>query len=147
MTSDFELMPCGPEAVLPAQVSWGVRWDADTAGPRALMLAVLEDAIRCIENGRWQRRFGARRLAAEAEAWVRCDRVDWPFSFLNICEALGIDVETMRRRLLIRHPAPGDHTHAGRRQPMAIARGQVCAHGQPRREGGGAQRHNTMLGQ
>jgi hypothetical protein len=105
MTRDFELMPCGPGAVLPAQVSEGVRWDADTSGPRALMLAVLEDAVRCIENGRLQRRFGARRLAAEAEAWVRCDRADWPFSFLNVCEALGIDVDAMRRRLLIRHPA------------------------------------------
>jgi hypothetical protein len=145
MTSDF-VMPCGPEAVLPAQVSWGVRWDADTAGPHALMLAVLEDAIRCIENGRWRRRFGARRLAAEAEAWVRCDRADWPFSFLNICEALGIDVESMRRWLLIPHPAPGEHTHAGRRQPMTIARCHACAHGGPRKEGGGAQRNDSMLG-
>src|SRR5205814_10147137 len=79
--------------------------DADTSGPRALMLAVLEDAVRCIENGRWQRRFGARRLAAEAEVWVRSDRADWPFSFLNVCEALGIDVDALRSRLLIRHPA------------------------------------------
>ena len=100
MTHDFELVPCGPGAVLPAHVSDGVRWDADTSGARALMLAVLEDAVRCIENGRWQRRFRARRLAAEAEAWVRCDRADWPFSFCNICEALGIDADAMRRRLL-----------------------------------------------
>jgi hypothetical protein len=100
MTQDFELVPCGPGAVLPAQVSDGVRWDADTSGARALMLAVLEDAVRCIENGRWQRRFRARRLAAEAGAWVRCDRADWPFSFRNVCEALGIDADAMRRRLL-----------------------------------------------
>ncbi len=100
MTSEFELMPCEPEAVLPPQVSGGVRWDADTSGPRALMLAVLEDAVRCIEKGRWQRRFGARRLAAEAEAWVRCNRADWPFSFANICEVLGFDVDAIRSRLL-----------------------------------------------
>lgn len=93
MTHDFELVPCGPGAVLPAHVS-------DTSGARALMLAVLEDAVRCIENGRWQRRFRARRLAAEAGAWVRCDRADWPFSFRNVCEALGIDADAMRRRLL-----------------------------------------------
>jgi len=100
MTNDFEMMSCVPDAVFPAQMSGGVRWDADTSGPRALMLAVLEDAVLCIERGRWQRRFGARRLAAEAEAWVRSDRADWPFSFLNVCEALGIDVDAMRRRLL-----------------------------------------------
>jgi hypothetical protein len=123
MTSDFELMPWVPDAVLPAQVSGGVRWDADTSGPRALMLAVLVDAVRCIENGRWQHRFGARRLAAEAEAWVRSDRADWPFSFLNICEALGIDVDAMRRRLVIR---------------------RVCSR-VSRREGGDAQREDAML--
>jgi len=122
MTSDFELMPWVPDAVLPAQVSGGVRWDADTSGPRALMLAVLVDAVRCIENGRWQRRFGTRRLAAEAEAWVRCDRADWPFSFLNVCEALGIDVDAMRR-LVIR---------------------RACSR-VSRREGGDAQRKDAML--
>ncbi len=84
MTSEFELRPCEPEAVLPAQMSGGARWDADMSGPSALMLAVLEDAVRCIEEGRWQRRLRTRRLAAEAQAWVWCDRADWPFSFVNI---------------------------------------------------------------
>jgi hypothetical protein len=117
MIHDFEPTSCGPGAVLPAQVSGGARWNADTSGPRALMLAVLEDAVRCIENGRWQRRFGARRSAAEAKAWVRCDRADWPFSFRNVCEALGIDADAMRSRLLMR----------------------------PRKEGGDAQRGNANL--
>jgi hypothetical protein len=64
------------------------------------MLAVLEDAVRCIEEGRWRQRFHTRRLAAEAEAWVRCDRREWPFSFVNICEVLGFDVDAVRARLL-----------------------------------------------
>jgi hypothetical protein len=125
MTGDFELMPCGPGAVLPAQVSEGMRWDADTPGPRALMLAVLEDAVRCIENGRWQRRFGARRSAAEAEAWVRCDRADWPFSFLNVCEALGIDVDAMRGRSRAhtdaRSAMPGGRSHDRRQAPSVCS--------------------------
>ena len=57
MTSDFEMAPCEPSAVLQAQVFGGARWDCDTSGPRALMLAVLEDAVRCIEEGRWRSRF------------------------------------------------------------------------------------------
>ena len=64
MTSDVEMTVCEPPAILPAQVSGGARWDADTSGPRALVLA----------------HFHARRLAAEAAAWVRCDRREWPFS-------------------------------------------------------------------
>jgi hypothetical protein len=100
MTSEFEMMLCEPSAVLPAQMSGGGRWNADTSGPRALMLAVLEDAVRCIEAGRRSRRFHTRRLAAAAEAWVHCDRGDWPLSFVNICEVLGFDVDTMRAGLL-----------------------------------------------
>ena len=100
MTSDFEMAPCEPSVVVRAQMFGGARWDCDTSGPRALMLAVLEDAVRCIEEGRWQRRFRTRRLAAEAQAWVWCDRADWPFSFVNICEVLGFDVDAMRAHLL-----------------------------------------------
>jgi hypothetical protein len=100
MTSKLEVAGCEPSAVLPAQSSAGVRWDGDTSGPRALMLAVLEDAVRCIEEGHHGRRFHARRLAAEAEAWVRSDRTSWPFSFVNICEVLGFDAGAVRGRLL-----------------------------------------------
>src|SRR6266403_5729314 len=80
MTSEVEMAVCEPPAVLPAQISEGARRDADTSGPRALMLAVLEGAVRCIEQGRRRRHFHARRLAAEADAWVHCDRRGWPFS-------------------------------------------------------------------
>ena len=52
MTSDVEMAVCEPPAILPTQVSGGARWDADTSGPRALVLA----------------HFHARRLAAEAAA-------------------------------------------------------------------------------
>src|SRR5262245_10172069 len=86
MIDEFDAIRCEPSAFLPAQMSSGIRWDGDTSGPRALMLAVLEDAVRCIEDGPRRRRYRIRRLAAEAEAWVRCEQRDWPFSFVNICE-------------------------------------------------------------
>ena len=96
MTSDFEMAPCEPSAVLPAQMFGDARRDGDTSGPRALMLAVLEDAVRCIEEGRWRSHFRARRLASEAEAWVRCERREWPFSFVNICDTLGMNADYIR---------------------------------------------------
>ena len=84
MTSDHETAP------------------GDKSGPRALMLAILEDAVRCIEAGGWHSHVRARRLAAEAETWVRCEHRNWPFSFVNICEVLGFDVDAMRVHLLTR---------------------------------------------
>jgi hypothetical protein len=95
MTSEIE-MACEPMVVLPAQMSRGMRWDGDTSGPRALMLAVLEDAVRCIERGRRRGHFHARRLAVEANAWMRSDQRGWPFSFVNICEVLGFDADAVR---------------------------------------------------
>jgi len=131
MTSDFELMPCGPDAVLPAQVAGGVCWDADTSGARALMLAVLEDAVLCIERGRWQRRFGARRLAAEAEAWVRCDRADWPFSSSTSARRSGSTWTPCAAGSWRSHPGANDH--AGRKETSPSPRAKRVPMGDPER--------------
>src|SRR5262249_6973454 len=96
MIGEFEATTVDTSGILPAQRSVGARWDSDTSGPRALMLAVLEDALRCIERGRTRRTFSARRLAVEAEAWVRSDRRDWPFAFLNVCDILGFEADAVR---------------------------------------------------
>jgi len=100
MFGKFDATSDDTAGILPAQMSVGVRWDGDTSGPRGLMLAVLEDAVRCIEKARRRRTFYTRRRAAEAEAWVRCNRRDWPFSFVNICDVLGFDADAFRQRLL-----------------------------------------------
>lgn len=64
-----------------------------------LMLAVLVDAVNILRS--WHVSAGARkrRLFAEASRWVvtRGDR--YPFSFDNVCSALGIDAEALRRQL------------------------------------------------
>jgi hypothetical protein len=52
-------------------------------------------------------------LAAEAEAWVRSGRRQWPFSFVNICEVLGFDVEAMRAHLLARPRNAAQRWHGG----------------------------------
>lgn len=89
-----------PMVILPAQITVDVRWTSGIAGPIALMLAVVEDAARCIEHGRRDRHRGIQKVAAEAEAWVRSERRDSPFSFANICDVLGVDVDAARARLL-----------------------------------------------
>ena len=108
MIREFETRSDDSSGILPSQTSVGARWDGDTSGPRALMLAILEDALRCIEKGRRRRTFYARRLAAEAEAWVRSDRRDWPFSFVNVCETLGFETDAVRKVFLSRRNAASD---------------------------------------
>jgi hypothetical protein len=75
------------------------------AGERALMRAVLEDAIRCL-IGEVGPRHQRGALAAEARQWIETADPRWPFSFENVCDGLGLDAANLRRRLLRDAPAP-----------------------------------------
>lgn len=90
-------LPLHSVAVLPEQ--FFNLPDGCSTGEAALMRAVLEDACNCfvkpfVEDG--QR---AQRLAEEAEAWFFSQDECWPFSFINVCTALGLDPEYVRRGL------------------------------------------------
>ena len=61
-------------------------------GTKALMLAVLEDGIRCFLSG-------SRINASEAEFWIYARRRQSPFSFVVICETLGLDPDAVRKSL------------------------------------------------
>lgn len=87
-----------PECLLPTQLA-PERRELAARGERALMLAILEDAIRCFQEHRHGRRAEPRRLAREAEAWIR-SRSERPFSFVGICEALDLPADALRRVLL-----------------------------------------------
>ena len=136
MTGDSVTTTDDSSGILPAQTSVGARWNGDTSGPRALMLAVLEDALQCIERGRRRRTFHARRLAGDAEAWVRSDRRDWPFSFVNICEVLGFEADAFRKRLLTTRNATSDARRVRLRVPIR-ARALTVASEPPRVSAGG----------
>lgn len=128
MSNEFAMTLFEPEVILPAQMSWGARCDGNTSGARTLMLAILEDAMLCIERGRRRRHARTRQLAAEAETWMRADCREWLFSFASICDVLGIDADALRVRLLltnVEHPAHrggGTGSGVGVRMRLEVAR-------------------------
>ena len=67
---------------------------------RALMLAVLEDAIACYAGRLKAPRENPRILRRQAEFWLSCEDWDSPFSFNNVCEALALDPTALRERIL-----------------------------------------------
>jgi hypothetical protein len=89
-----------PDIVLPEQFFEGARRDSYISGEKALMLAVLEDGIRCFQEHLRNPRSNPRLLSREAEEWIRAIDYDWPFSFNNVCETLGIDPSALRAALL-----------------------------------------------
>jgi hypothetical protein len=66
---------------------------------RALVAAVLEDAIHEYRKfSRARDREGQERFH-EAEEWIMQSGNGWIFSFDNVCELLGLDPEYVRRGL------------------------------------------------
>jgi len=84
-----------PEAILPEQF---FRPSAALPPEKRLMLAVLEAALLDMQRSAGARTPRARRRADEVDAWFAADDEGWPCSFLNVCQALGLDVSAVRTR-------------------------------------------------
>ena len=82
-----------PGALLPGQVTNNPAVGPGE-GPRRLMAAVLEDALRCT---RQEERNASSR---EASHWVFSNDRSHVFSFLSVCDALRVDYN--RLRILLR---------------------------------------------
>ncbi|MFM8412253.1 MAG: hypothetical protein ACKOCT_18480, partial [Alphaproteobacteria bacterium] len=77
--------PFAPDVVTPEQFHGPGPMAAISAGERSLMLAVLEDGIRCFQEFSRDPRLRPRRLARQAESWIESRDMSWPFSFENVC--------------------------------------------------------------
>ena len=109
-----------PEIVLPEQLQ-GLRGQS-LEGPLALMLAILEEAILCVQ-GAGRCRAADAREAGRARRWVRSRDRSWLFSFESICTALDVDADTLRASLL------GDGSKGG---PL-LATGRTASAGEASR--------------
>ena len=63
---------------------------------KTLMFAVLLDAVECFQKYAGHE---ANRLFKDTDEWIFEDDPEWPFSFINICEAVGMDPEYLRKGL------------------------------------------------
>ena len=86
-----------PETVMPEQFADLCRSNARDGYSR-LWLAVLEDALRVI-SGHFSGNTSRRIVMEQAWAWIE-DEAKHPGSFNFVCEALGIDPENLRAKLL-----------------------------------------------
>lgn len=61
-----------------------------------LAAAVLEQAVEYVQK----RVAEAKLYRDDAVAWMQSeDDLDWPFSFVNVCFALGLEADAVRRRI------------------------------------------------
>lgn len=96
-------------------IGGGESRSAPYTGTKALMLAVLEDAIRSYLSPE-------PRARSEAEGWVMSRQRRSVFSFIVVCETLGLEPKAVRaalRRLLAQQISPD---HIPRSRPNARRR-------------------------
>lgn len=72
------------------------------SGVKGLLHAVLEESIRCFLGS-------DPRLRFEAEQWIESGDRRWAFSFVTVCETLGLEPTAVRqalRRMQQRNTSP-----------------------------------------
>jgi len=67
---------------------------------RALMFAILQDAVVCFQDYAGAQEKRKRRLFLDAEEWVMNDDHDYLFSFENVCASLALNASYLRRGLM-----------------------------------------------
>jgi hypothetical protein len=88
-----------PDIMTPAQWYARVHDDPRFHGTKQLMLAVLVDALQCLQNCTTSTSTVKRQRLAEVEAWIADRDAQGPFAFETVCEALGIDADYLRNGL------------------------------------------------
>lgn len=89
-----------PETILPAQFQRMWCGTRKTTPEKALLMAVLQQALEDLRNSSDRPGAQARRLYREAYQWVVSDDRSWPCSFLNVCDLLGLSAGALRTEML-----------------------------------------------
>ncbi len=88
-----------PESVLPVQFHGRPLGGARIQPEKRLQAAALDDAVAVYQRHAVDERSRRRILFVELEAWFASDAADGPFTFVAICDSLGLDPDYIRRGL------------------------------------------------
>jgi hypothetical protein len=96
-----------PDTLLSEQYFDTFRRTAYLEPEKHLMLAVLEDAIRCYQDNYVSRSRKRKRFFHEVKEWLASEDSNWVFSFEYICYVLDLDPAYIRQGLLLCRPSLG----------------------------------------
>ena len=89
-----------PEATMPVQFQEMWHGGRPITPERALVIVVLWQAASDLQKFRFARSRKQQRLYMEAYKWVASEDRSWPYSFVNLCEALKLSPEYLRIGML-----------------------------------------------
>jgi hypothetical protein len=102
MYDDFLARILEPDIFLPSQFYGTGGLSRQLEGERRLMIAILKDAVECLDKYRGARNSAGQSHYENALEWVQDKSTEWLFSFTNICDLLGFDPDYLRGVLLKR---------------------------------------------
>ena len=116
------------DALMPAQFYPARRGSASVEPIMRLMGGILADAVRCVQRNFEAKSPSRRQEYREAKFWIFHDKGDGPFSFGDVCDALGIDPRRLRDLIIHweKNKRPGDKPRMIRRSAVQIS-GRVQA--------------------
>ena len=88
-----------PDVLLSDQYNDNFRRKVALEPEKALLLAVLDDGVRCFQDNVFPQNKKKQILFDEAREWLFSDESNGIFSFVSICAALGFDPNYIRRGL------------------------------------------------
>lgn len=94
------LLPFEPDILAPQQFLTSYRRRVPVEPEKALMFAVLAEAVDTYQRFAFSQSPRGRALFREAEAWFWDEDEDCPFSFRSICGVFSLDAAFLRRGLL-----------------------------------------------
>jgi len=110
-----------PDALMPEQYFATLGREPGGGNERGLMLAILRDAVECYQKYALARDPQGEELHRDAAEWIFSTDREWPFSFENICDVLGVSAEYIRSGLA---PLQRRHQVKTRRTPRIVGLGE-----------------------
>jgi hypothetical protein len=89
-----------PDTLLAAEYFSTMRRKTALEPEKKLMLAVLEDAVKCYQDNAGSAHPKGKKLFDDTEQWVFETASDWLFSFENVCALLGLNPDYLRAGLM-----------------------------------------------
>jgi hypothetical protein len=95
-STEVALLLFQPDVLLASEFFEGLRKERKTDPAKKLMLAILEDAVNCLQHYASVSGETGRTLYHEARAWIMDPHNRWIFSFENVCESLDLNPDYIR---------------------------------------------------
>jgi hypothetical protein len=90
-----------PDILLPSQFFAALKRKRFSCGEHRLLVAIIQDAVECFQKHLHARDSKRRQLYLDAADWLGEEEDFGPFSFVNVCELLGMNPDWVREGLFV----------------------------------------------